>query len=112
MVSDRQGETQIEGKNVLRTLVESPQYSEQLAGFGNALGGVSRIDDALRGVTYALSRRPEVYDVLPGFRELRWAPTDRFEGPEGVVPELTVLFTIPNEHEVHLLWIEAYEEDY
>ena len=52
-----------------RTLVESADYSRQLA----TLSDLQRLDDALVGVCWALSTNPEVYE------------TNQLPPPEGAV---------------------------
>ena len=42
-----------------RTLVETDDFTNQL----HELGDLARLDDALTGVYWALSTKPEVYDI-------------------------------------------------
>ncbi len=87
-----------------RTLIESDRYREQLA----ALGDARRMDDLLRGVTWALSVNPEVYAVVKGMKDIRLIKTDEFPG----APALRVWFRIDEDGQhVHLEEIEAVEQD-
>ena len=61
-----------------RTLVESADYSRQLA----TLSDLQRLDDALVGVCWALSTNPEVYETVKGMYDVRLLKTD----PLGVLP--------------------------
>ena len=111
MASGDQGETELRGSNVLRTLVESDEYSAQLTDLSKRFGGVRRIDEALDSIMWGLPRRPEDWPVIRGTRALRVAKTDRYAWIEGTVPRLRVYFTIPNNYQVHLLSIEVDSED-
>lgn len=67
-----------------RTIRESALFTESLA----ALGDMQRADDAMSGVVWALSRKPEAYD--PVFQDVRLLKTD----PLGDMPALSVRFKI------------------
>jgi hypothetical protein len=87
---------------VHRTLIESPTYSQQLA----SLGDPERMDEIVRGVTWALCRNPEIYDVVKGYRDIRLLKTDAYPG----APALRIWFRIDeNGQHVHLEYIEAVE---
>jgi hypothetical protein len=94
-----------------RTLVDGPEYLEQLATLGKRFGGIRQVDDALESLMWALPRRPEDWPVIPGTRALRVAKTARYSWAGGMIPRLRVYFTIPNDHQVLLLWIEADPEE-
>ena len=82
-----------------RTLRESELFSDQLL----TLGEPDRIDDALTGVYWALSTKPEVYDYV--FRDIRLLKTE----PLGGLPALSVRFRIVDDNTVELLHIEPTE---
>lgn len=87
-----------------RTLIESQRYRESLA----ALGDPERLDDVLRGVMWALSTNPDVYEVVNGMKDIRLLKTDIFPG----APSLRIWFRIDeNGQHVHLEEIEALEMD-
>jgi hypothetical protein len=86
--------------NLERQLIESKEFSEQAA----ALGNLPRLDDALVGVTWALSTNPEVFDVVKGMKDVRMLKTD----PHAGLPPFRIWFRIDeNGQHVHLLAIEA-----
>jgi len=87
---------------VHRTLIESPTFASQLA----AIGDAERMDDVLRGVTTALSTKPDVYDIVSGMRDIRLLKTRRFPG----APALRIWFRIDEDGQhVHLEAVEAIE---
>ena len=86
-----------------RELIESAEYSAGL----QALGDPGRLDDALRGVYWALATNPDVYEVVRGFKDIRIIKTD----PLGGVPALRIWFRIDEGgHHVHLELIESIEQ--
>ena len=85
----------------MRTLIESELYSHQVA----LLGDVDRLDDALVGVTWAISMMPEEFPTLRGLGELRVAKTERLKKGKGVV-QLRIWFAIRDAHHVELLGID------
>jgi hypothetical protein len=84
------------------TLVEAHAYTSALAG----LGDLRRLDDALRGVAWALATKPAVYpEVANGVRVLKTAPL-------GGLPPFVVRFRIDDDREeVELLHVEAMDFD-
>ena len=85
-------------------LVESKDYLDKLG----KLGDYKRLDDALRGVTWALSNNPKVYGVVEGMKDVRLLKTDSF----GDLPELMIWFRIDEADErVELLMIESAQEE-
>ena len=84
----------------MRELIEEPEFTDQL----RVLGDLARIDDALAGVSWALSSNPEVYDRAWG--EIRLLKTEPFGG----LPPLNVFFSIGDDA-VHLLYVEPTEND-
>ena len=85
-------------------LVESQDYLNELG----KIGDCKRLDDALRGVTWALSRNPKVYEVVEGTKDVRLLKTDSF----GDLPELMIWFRIDEVDErVELLMIESVQEE-
>ena len=59
----------------MHTLIESELYSHQAA----QLGDIERIDDALTGVTWAISVMPEEFPPLRGLGQLRVAKSERLK---------------------------------
>ena len=82
-----------------RTLVETDDFTNQL----HELGDLERLDDALTGVYWALSTKPEVYD--PVHRDIRVLKTD----PLGELPALSIRFRIRDDT-VELLHVEPTED--
>ena len=83
-----------------RTIIESENFTNQL----QELGNLARLDDALTGVCWALSTKPEVYDKV--FRDIRLLKTD----PLGELPALSVRFKIRDKDSVELLHVEPTED--
>ena len=85
-------------------LVESKDYHNELG----KIGDYKRLDDVLRGVTWALSNNPKVYRVVEGMKVVRLLKT----GPFGDLPELMIWFWIDEVNErVELLMIESVQEE-
>jgi hypothetical protein len=76
--------------DVLFELVESREYTEELSTFG----GVSRLDDALLGIHWALATRPSAFPVVAGFKNIRLVKTDEV-GVEEITPSLRVCAALP-----------------
>jgi hypothetical protein len=90
----------------LRTIVESLDYADQL----RALGTITRIDEALRGVKWALARGAEAYPPLQRSGTLRMIKAEGMHKATNEPPYALVLyFIIRSEDEVELLWIEKQE---
>jgi hypothetical protein len=89
----------------VRDLVEHTGFLEQLS----SLGDVKFLDNALRGVTWAISVGAEDFDLVPGWSTLRIAKTDQFD--LAGVPALCIYFRIKDENEVLLYWIEPTSAD-
>jgi hypothetical protein len=70
------------------------------------LGGAKRIDRALEAYVCALARKPEAYEIVPGWKTLRIAKTNAIELSENSIPPLIVWFRIDDKGNVRLLWIE------
>lgn len=83
------------------TLIESELYSHQVA----LLGDIERMDDALTGITWAISRMPEEFQPLRGLGQLRVAKSERLRKGSGFV-QLRVWFAIRDTHHVELLGID------
>jgi len=82
-----------------RTLVQSAAYTKAF----DSLGDARRIDEALTGALWALSTRPEVYDIVKGYADIRLLKTK----PAGDVPALWIWFRIDADGKnVHLEFIE------
>ncbi len=85
----------------MHTLIESELYSHQAA----QLGDIERIDDALTGVTWAISIMPEEFPPLRGLGQLRVAKSERLRKRTGFV-QLRVWFAIRDAHHVELLGVD------
>ena len=88
-----------------REIVEEPTFTEQLVSLGN----ISRIDDRLDGLRWALWLDAEDFPLVGTFKNLRVARVLGFDEPD-----LLVFFNlklIDGVEKVSLLWIEAHEED-
>jgi hypothetical protein len=83
------------------TLIESELYSHQAA----LLGDIERLDDALTGLTWAISIMPEEFPPLRGIGQLRVAKSERLRKGTGFV-QLRVWFAIRDAHHVELLGID------
>ena len=70
----------------LRQIRHSETYDTRLA----ALGDIRRLDDALTGVEWALSRSPEDFGVIEGLKDVRTLKTE----PLGGLPCFRVWFRI------------------
>lgn len=85
----------------MHTLIESELYCHQAV----LLGDIDRIDDALAGVTWAISMMPEEFPELRGLGSLRVAKTEKLKRGNGFV-QLRVWFAIRDAHHVELLGID------
>jgi hypothetical protein len=83
------------------TLIESELYSHQAA----LLGDIERLDDALTGVTWAISILPEEFPPLRGLGQLRVAKSERLRKGTGFV-QIRVWFAIRDTHHVELPGID------
>jgi hypothetical protein len=90
----------------VRTLVEHPGFTKQLA----TLGDVRFADRILSGVTWGISTFAEEFDLVPGYHELRIAKTDEFDSTEGSTVPLRIYFKILNDREVLLYWVERSDQ--
>ncbi|HVX91307.1 MAG TPA: hypothetical protein VHC20_06855 [Candidatus Paceibacterota bacterium] len=89
---------------MLRELIESHQFTQNLA----AIGDAERMDDVLTGVKWALASNPEAYDVVRGLVDIRLVKTRPFPG----APMLRIWFRIDEDgHHVHLEDVEAIESE-
>jgi hypothetical protein len=89
-------------------LCESASYTDALS----ALGDVRVIDDALTGITWALSKNPEAFPIVQGMVDIRLAKTDPQMGTP--IPRIRVWFRVDLDSErVHLEHVEfdTYEFD-
>ena len=77
-------------------------------------GGLVNVDAALDPIIEALSLNPAGFPLVPGFRDLRLAKTDRIERDDGsvLVPALRVWFSYRSgDDKVYLLYAEEIPED-
>jgi hypothetical protein len=81
-------------------------YLEEFDAQAHVLGGVKFIDDALRPVIDALERNPRAYRYIQTewFR-MRYAATK----PRGNFPAFLVYFSIEEDDDVIMEWIEIYD---
>lgn len=86
-----------------RELIESELYTFQCQQFG----GIDRLDEALRGVYWALARDPEIFDKVPGTKNLWIAKTRHL--PQWGLPGFRIYYRIRHTS-VELLAIEMIEE--
>lgn len=82
------------------TLVETPEYVARRAEISHP-----RLDDALRGVMWALSTHPTAFPLVPGFEDIRVVKTDPIEFGPSMLPRLRIWFRVDGPH-VHLEFIE------
>jgi hypothetical protein len=90
-------------------LVESEDYRDQREKYGQA----KDIDEALRGVLWSITIRPDVWPVVPGFKKIRIAYTDpiaafRVRGRQR--PGVRVWFEIRDSDTVDLLYLDLDSE--
>jgi len=81
-------------------LIETPEYAAKRAEIVHP-----RLDDALRGVMWALSNHPTAFPLVPGFEDIRIAKTDPIEFGPSMMPRLRVWFRVKGRR-VHLEYIE------
>ncbi len=88
------------------TIRENSSFEEALS----SLGDVREIDDVLETLMFALSVRPDSFDLIPGFTRLRMAKTDSFVVGGKEIPGLRLTFRIVDDQTVELLWAEQIPE--
>lgn len=79
-----------------RTVREAKEFTEQL----QSIGDIERLDDALRGVYWAVATNPEEFAGVVG--SVRLVKTIRIGG----VPALCIRFRVVDEDLVELLHVE------
>jgi hypothetical protein len=83
-----------------RRIVYLPEFDEQ----AKVLGGIKIIDQALRPVIDVLERNPRAFGVIQtSWFRVRYAITRQF----GNIPPLLVIFSIDEDDDVLMEWIEA-----
>jgi hypothetical protein len=90
------------GPSKLREIVENHLYADQLG----RLGDIERLDDALSGSVWAISNLAEEFPIVPGTTALRVVKTEKLKVRGGMV-QLRIWFTILNENQVELLFVEV-----
>ena len=90
----------------MRTIIDGTEFEEQLKRFGD----IRVLDEALRANMWALSTRPEAYEVIPGSRSLRVIKTLRISREGMSTPSFRIYFSIQSES-ILLHWIESHEEE-
>ena len=91
----------MDGQFKARELRESKQFLEQLK---QIHPNIRRLDEQLFGITWVLSRRPDIFPQI-GNTLLHRALIDPWPG----APRLRIYFTFDDQH-VDLLWVEQVEE--
>lgn len=86
----------------LRGIFEHPKFTELC----QELGDLHDIDGALEGIKESLRISAETYPILPGRNSLRMIRTRRTVRATGISPGLRVYFSICDENNVELKWIE------
>lgn len=81
-------------------LIETPEYAARRAEIAHP-----RLDDALRGVMWALANHPTAFPLVPGFEDIRIVKTDPIEFGPSVMPRLRIWFRVEGRH-VRLEYIE------
>lgn len=82
----------------MRTLIHTDNYEQQC----EQLGGYTRMEQVHAGIEWAISKRPEVYDVIDGTEDIRLLKT---------ISGLGVWFRIIDDETVELLHIEKLQDD-
>lgn len=89
-------------ERVIRELHENPQFRQQCGEIARRYNANERhVDDALNGLTWAISTNAEGFRTVPGL-EMRVG----FAFGRDPIPALKVYFKIVGEHGVELLWVE------
>jgi hypothetical protein len=83
----------------MRTLVPSSLYRS----LSSQIADRRELDDALAALYWALRNKADDYPIMPGYRTLRMAKTDAVRD----IPALYVIFSIRNDNEVELRYIEV-----
>src|SRR5437764_15326199 len=83
-----------------RTLIETPEYSAQLASITERYS-TDLIEATLMGIFWGLATNPEKYDKVTW--NIYVAKTESFNP---AIPRLKIFFGIQNENAVLLLWVE------
>lgn len=81
-------------------LIETSEYAAKRAEIAHP-----RLDDALRGVMWALSNHPTAFSLVPGFEDIRIVKTDPIEFGPSVMPRLRIWFRVEGRR-VYLEYIE------
>jgi hypothetical protein len=85
-----------------RSVRESALYSQQIKEFGET----KLLDEALEGVVWALSTKPEYFEPIPG-TTLRFVRTIEFERENTGLMPLKIWFRILDDNAVELLSVTA-----
>lgn len=89
--------------NKHREIKESKDFEKQKA----ALGDVRRLDEALSGFIWLVSRGPEEFPTIAPNSRVRIAEAGPLFSDEGTLQNYMILFRIESEDAVELLWIEV-----
>ena len=90
-----------------RNLRESASFAEAV----EILGGAEIIDEAMESLVLAIAARPEIFDIIPGFKSLRMAKTDPITHSDHDIPPCRLTFRIVDDENVELLWIEQIPDE-
>ncbi len=89
----------------LYDLRESPEFSEAC----KKIGDIKCVDEALGILSHAISKKPETFDLVPEFKSLRLAKTDKYQRNGIIVPPLRLTFRIADDNIIDLLYIEIFD---
>lgn len=90
------------GTTNLYTLVEAHLYTESLGKLGN----VERLDEALTGLLWAISRRPDDFPVVSGSKTVRVAKSEYLKVDDAERRKLRIFFRIHDVNCVEMLYID------
>jgi hypothetical protein len=83
-----------------RTLIETPEYAAQLESFAQKYSD-EVLEGAIMGLLWGIATTPERYDKVSGNI---WMARSRSFSEE--YPSFKIIFGIPNQNDVLLMWIE------
>lgn len=86
--------------NDWRTLSESLEYTKQFA----KIDDVARLDEVLTGLTWAISRAPEIFEIIH-VPEIRLVKSKGLKMNDGTYAVIRIWFKISNPSEIELLAI-------
>jgi hypothetical protein len=90
----------------MRTLVENAAYKQLI----KQLGGAKKLNSVLDVLTISIAEKPEAFPIVPGFKTIRIAKTDKIPW-KPKIKRLKIGFRILNDSDVELLWISEFEDE-